>query len=161
MSMDEFEEILIRETENFLDCSNKKSCYKKLDNADELVLNWRNKENTANIRFITYIVRSVSDIFDITFILDVTFDSGDSEDNHYTCFTLELPLSEEEHFQMCTTKDMLFSWEFYEYITEVLWKLRNKHVGLVERPITSDCKSDSKDAVVRIHHPTPLIKGYI
>lgn len=29
------------------------------------------------------------------------------------------------------------------------------NVGLAERPIAGDCKSLSKDAVVRIHHPTP------
>lgn len=124
--MDEIESVIRREIQNFLDRSNKKSCYQQMQHAGELVLKWRNTLNTANIRFVIHINRENVERFKISFILDIVFDDGDSEDDVYNHYELDLPQSEEEYFQMSTISDLGFSWEFYEYITEVLYKLRTK-----------------------------------
>jgi|AGFT01.1.fsa_nt_gi hypothetical protein len=123
MTFDDFEKVVLREIKNFLNGTNMSSSYNKIQYLDNLILKWRSNEDTASVRFVIALNRKT---WDISFVLDVMFETGDSEDDIYDRCEFEMPQSEEEHFQMSTTKDIGFSWEFYEYLSEVLWKLRNK-----------------------------------
>lgn len=65
----------------------------------------------------------------LDFSIQTNHTYGEDEDERWTSVTLSVPKSEEEHFQMSTVKDILFDWEFFEYLSDVFLKLRegNSH----------------------------------
>ena len=122
LTFDDFEVYVRREIENFISGENKKTTFITLDDMSVMSLRWRNTPDTASVLFSICIEFDINSI-DMT--LEVVYDDGDDEDNHFSRCVLDLPTSEEDYFQMSTVGDMGFRWEMYEHFISTFKTIRS------------------------------------
>lgn len=116
MTFDDFEVYVRREIDNYLNIPISMSTTElhHFDSTQYLVLEWRNTENNADIRFaINFDYKKMHMDFD--FILE--YDAREDGNDHHSCGTVQdMPSSEEDYFQKSTVHDLGFRWEFYQYL---------------------------------------------
>lgn len=79
-----------------------------------VILTFRSPKDDGNAEVqITYNYHTRRIIFDVV----MNFDIQKTKTSYWVS---NIPESEEEYFQESTVKDMYFSWEFYQYLEEVL-----------------------------------------
>lgn len=127
MEVHEFEKVLTREIQNFLNGTNKKSRYYEFEIYQVLRLDWVSEPDTSNEIQVNVTLTLIGDKKTLEYCQDMTYTyRPDAEKYASASCSLIVPQSEEEHFQRSTVTDVLFEWEFYQYIQDVFANLRGK-----------------------------------
>lgn len=125
ISFDDFEVLVRREIQNFLDGTNKDSRYCETKLLQILKLEWTSHEDTSDEVLVVFDITMDKNFEVVDFSLQVDYTYGEDENNTYTSGSSTVPKSEEDYFQLSTVQDLGFRWEFYQYLCELFGNLKN------------------------------------